>query len=59
MAGRAVAIVVNRANGLKSLTLGQVRAIFSGQVSDWEIVGGTGLSAQEGAGSVSRKGDVP
>ena len=55
VAGRAVAIVVNRANKLKSLTLGQVRAIFSGQVSDWQIVGGTGLSAQEGAGGVPIK----
>ena len=52
VAGRAVAIVVNRANKLKLLTLGQVRAIFSGQVSDWEIVGGTGLSAQEDADAV-------
>ena len=55
VAGRAVAIVVNRANGLKSLTLGQVRAIFSGQVSDWEIVGGTGLSAREDADAVPIK----
>ena len=55
VAGRGVAIVVNRANKLKSLTLGQVRAIFSRQVSDWEIVGGTGLSAQEGAGGVPIK----
>ncbi len=43
LGGRAVGIIVNPANNLESLTLGQVRAIFSGEVHDWAIIGGTGL----------------
>ncbi len=43
--GRAVGIIVNPANRLESLTLGQVRAIFSSEVRDWAIIGGTGLPA--------------
>lgn len=39
LAGRAVAIVVNRANALDSLTMGQVQAIFRGDVRDWRLLG--------------------
>jgi ABC-type phosphate transport system substrate-binding protein len=51
LAGRAVAIVVNPANKLESLTLEQVRSIFGGEVDDWAIIGGTGfqpVNAQPG-----------
>ena len=35
-----IAVVVNRSNTVPSLTLAQLRSIFSGQVSDWKDVGG-------------------
>jgi ABC-type phosphate transport system substrate-binding protein len=56
LAGRAVAIIVNPANKLESLTLAQVRSIFGGEVDDWAIVGGTGLG---GAASVAPAGKKP
>jgi phosphate transport system substrate-binding protein len=37
-----VAIIVNGANPIKGLTKKQVEQIFTGQVSDWSAVGGTG-----------------
>ena len=43
IAGRAAAIIVNPANKLESLTLGQIQAIFQGDVDDWAVIGGTGL----------------
>jgi len=44
LAGRAVAIVTNPANKLDSLTLDQVRAIFSGEVREWNLLAaGTGV----------------
>ena len=43
IAGRAAAIIVNPANKLESLTLGQIQAIFRGDVDDWAVIGGTGL----------------
>ena len=46
-AGRAVAIIVNPANKLESLTLDQVRAIFAGEVGHWAIIGDSGLPAPE------------
>ncbi len=45
LAGRAVAVIVNPANKLESLTLDQVRAIFRGDADDWNVIGGTGLKA--------------
>jgi len=48
LAGRAVAIIVNPANKLESLTLGQIQAIFGGEVDDWSVIGGTGLAAPVG-----------
>ena len=44
IAGRAAAIIVNPANKLESLTLGQIQAIFQGDVDDWAIIGGTELA---------------
>ncbi|MEY2518823.1 MAG: phosphate transport system substrate-binding protein [Verrucomicrobiota bacterium] len=37
-----VAIIVNAANPINALTKKQVEQIFTGQVSDWSAVGGTG-----------------
>jgi phosphate transport system substrate-binding protein len=37
-----VAIIVNAANPIKAVTKKQVEQIFTGQVSDWSAVGGTG-----------------
>jgi len=50
IAGRAAAIIVNPANKLESLTLGQVQAIFQGDVDDWAIIGGTELTPPAGPG---------
>jgi len=52
IAGRAVAIIVNPANKLESLTLGQIQAIFQGDVDDWAIIGGTELTAPAGPGTL-------
>jgi len=45
VAGRAVAVVVNSTNKVESLTLGQIQAIFRGEVDDWAVIGGTELAA--------------
>jgi len=37
-----VAIILNAANPIKGLTKKQIEQIFTGQVSDWSAVGGTG-----------------
>jgi phosphate transport system substrate-binding protein len=37
-----IAIIVNSANSVKSLTKKQVEQIFTGEVSDWSAVGGSG-----------------
>jgi len=50
LAGRAVAVIVNPANKLSSLSLGQLRDIFGGEVKDWNAIGSTGLTAGAGAG---------
>lgn len=50
IAGRAAAIIVNPTNKLESLTLGQVQAIFQGDVDDWAIIGGTELTPPAGPG---------
>jgi hypothetical protein len=50
IAGRAVAVIVNPANKLESLTLGQIQAIFQGDVDDWAIIGGTELTPPAGPG---------
>jgi len=50
LAGRAVAVIVNPANKVESLTLGQIQAIFQGEVDDWAIIGSTGLTAGGGTG---------
>jgi len=57
LAGRAVAIIVNPANKLESLTLGQIQAVFGGEVDDWAIIGGTELSAPAGPSGKSK--DIP
>ena len=45
---RAAAIIVNPANKLESLTLGQIQAIFQGDVDDWAVIGGTELTPPAG-----------
>jgi len=50
LAGRTVAMIVNPANKLESLTPGQLQAIFTGEVDDWAIIGGSGLSTPLGPG---------
>src|SRR2546423_7678534 len=37
-----IAVIVNSANSIKSLTKKQVEQIFTGEVSDWSAVGGPG-----------------
>src|SRR5207302_10271185 len=37
-----VAVIVNAANPIKNLTKKQVEQIFTGEVSDWSAVGGSG-----------------
>src|SRR6476619_549681 len=37
-----IAVIVNSANSIKSLTKKQVEQIFTGEVSDWSAVGGSG-----------------
>src|SRR3954451_19804959 len=37
-----IAVIVNSANPIKSLTRKQVEQIFTGEVSDWSAVGGSG-----------------
>lgn len=37
-----IAIIVNTANSIKSLTKKQVEQIFTGEVTDWSAVGGSG-----------------
>lgn len=50
LAGRAVAVIVNPANKLESLTVGQIQAIFQGDVDDWAVIGGTELVPGGGKG---------
>ena len=52
IAGRATAIIVNRANRLESLTMGQLKAIFSGEANDWRGIGETGLAVPGGQTTV-------
>ena len=49
IAGRAVAVVVNPANKLESLTLEQVQAVFDGEVDSWSTL-------QAGDGKISAYG---
>ncbi len=37
-----IAVIVNSANSVKSLTKKQVEQVFTGEVSDWSAVGGSG-----------------
>src|SRR5438876_116944 len=37
-----IAVIVNSANSIKSLTKKQVEQIFTGEVTDWSAVGGSG-----------------
>src|SRR5258708_30717961 len=37
-----IAVIVNSANPIKSLTKKQVEQIFAGDVTDWSAVGGSG-----------------
>jgi len=54
LGGRAVAVIVNPANKLESLTLGQIQAIFQGDVDDWAVIGGTELAVPAGGGGRAR-----
>jgi len=58
IAGRAVAVIVNPANKLESLTLGQIQTIFQGDVDDWAIIGGTELTPPAGPGGRSDKIEI-
>jgi ABC-type phosphate transport system substrate-binding protein len=58
LAGRAAAIIVNPANKLEALSLAQVQAIFGGEVDDWAIIGGTGLSGTTGVSPVGNAGNA-
>ena len=40
IAGMAVALVVNKANSLDSLTMSQIRKLYSREVADWSAIGG-------------------
>jgi phosphate transport system substrate-binding protein len=40
VAGRAVGVVVHPQNRLDSLTVGQIRMIFSGEIDNWQLLGG-------------------
>ena len=66
LAGRATALVVNPASKLQSLTTDQVRSIFSGEVSDWNLFTSTagkitcyGLAGSEPAAQVFFKEVLP
>jgi ABC-type phosphate transport system substrate-binding protein len=48
LAGRAAAVIVNPANKIDALTIGQLQAIFGGEVADWSTIGSTGLTASGG-----------
>ena len=52
LAGRATAIVVHASNELNALTLDQVRSIYTGELADWSVIGGTGLKSRGGGESV-------
>ncbi|MFP4029384.1 MAG: substrate-binding domain-containing protein [Candidatus Brocadiia bacterium] len=52
LAGRAVAIIVNRANKIDALSVDQIKTIFSGKRRDWSELGRTGLSSPRGAEGV-------
>jgi phosphate transport system substrate-binding protein len=41
VAGMAVALVVNKANPIDSLTMSQIRKLYSHEVADWSAIGGT------------------
>lgn len=52
----AIAIIVNPRNQVSDLTLEQIRAIFSGQITNWRAVGGndhpiTLVTREEGSGT--------
>jgi ABC-type phosphate transport system substrate-binding protein len=44
LAGRAAAVIVNPANKIDVLTIGQLQAVFGGEVADWGTLGGAGLA---------------
>jgi len=46
LAGRAAAVIVNPANKIESLTIGQLQAIFGGEVEDWGTLGSTSLTTR-------------
>jgi phosphate transport system substrate-binding protein len=52
----AIAIIVNRQNPVRTLTMEQARAIFSGRIRNWQQVGGrnhriTPITREEGSGT--------
>jgi ABC-type phosphate transport system substrate-binding protein len=51
LAGRAAAVIVNPANKIDALTIGQLQAIFGGEVADWGTIGSTGLTTRGNSGS--------
>lgn len=61
LAGRSIAIIVNSINQLDSLTLDQVRDVFTGTTSDWNVLGKDLVPAGTGdvSSSVFIKPDKP
>jgi phosphate transport system substrate-binding protein len=41
-----IAVIVNESNGVAGLTMDQLRAIYSGQITNWKEVGGEDLAIQ-------------
>ncbi|MCP4376223.1 MAG: hypothetical protein GY794_08635, partial [bacterium] len=50
IASRAVGVIVNPANKIKSLTVEQIQAIYSGEIKNWALFGETGLTVPAGPG---------
>ena len=62
LASDGIAIIVNRANSVTELTLGQLQAIFAGKIRNWrDLHGGDGeirmLARASGSGTASLFGD--
>jgi phosphate transport system substrate-binding protein len=55
LAGRAAAVIVNPANKIDALTIGQLQAIFGGEVADWGTLGST-LSTGSGQAGLTTGG---
>jgi phosphate transport system substrate-binding protein len=53
IAVQAIVVYVNQANPVEALTLGQLRSIFLGQITNWRQVGGPNLTIHLYAGESS------